>query len=306
LERRNEPLSPRRRSALGSKPTKTLKSVLAAVAERGPLMSRDFEDLRGRARAWWNRKPARVALDWLFYTGYLMVDRRVNFQCMYDLTERVLPRAANGSKGDLRDWTRWAVSRGVECLGIGTARHIADYYRLSASATKVAIQGLIEDQAIVAVEVEGWKDIAFVRTEDLKLIDEIDAGAHHPTTTALLSPFDNLIWCRQRVEQLFQFSYRSEMYTPIKRQDRVHGYYVMPILHRGELIGRLDPKINRTEGTLIIRSLSFEKGVSVTSSLLGSLKRALREFAQFHGCKRVRCERRVSARYRELLSLRLR
>ncbi|HIE25739.1 TPA: winged helix-turn-helix domain-containing protein [Candidatus Poribacteria bacterium] len=289
LARRDCPLRDGKLKALGEDPQGTLDAVLAQVSERGPLASRDFEDTRNKRGSWWNRKPARVGLEVLFRQGYLMVDRRVNFQCYYDLAERVLPASSDAPSKTVENWQRWATLRGVTCLGVATAEHVSDYYRQRKPAAQAMLEALAAEGAVVPVDVEGWKETAYLSTADLPLVEAIETGAHQPKLTTFLSPFDNLTWNRRRLRDLFGFDYRIEMYTPAPK--RRYGYYVMPILHRGQLVGRLDPKADRQTGTMIVRSIYLEPGKTLTGDLLAGVARALHEFMVFHNNRTLIIER---------------
>ena len=288
LARRESPFHGYTEQRLGDDPQGTLHAVLAEVHERGPLASRDFEDPRGERGTWWDWKPAKTALEVLFRRGYLAIDRRESFQRYYDLAERVLPDVP-APQCTLADYQRWATLRSVSCLGVATASQISDYYRQKKKATQAIAQALAVEDALVPAEVEGWKDNAYLLPADLELIDEIRAGVHQPDVTTFLSPFDNLIWDRQRVEDLFGFHYRVEMYTPAAK--RRYGYYVLPILHRGRLVGRLDPKADRRAGTLIVRAIYLEPGQAITGELVAGVAGALREFMAFHESANLQIER---------------
>jgi len=273
---------------LGDDPQAVLDAVLAEVRQRGPLASRDFEDPREQRGTWWDWKPAKTALEVLFHGGYLMVDRREGFQRYYDLAERVLPASASPSRHNLDDYRRWATLRTVSCMGVATAPPVSDYYRQKKPATRTRLGALAAEGALVPVEVEGWTETAYLDPADLPLVQEIETGAYQPTLTTFLSPFDNLTWDRQRLRDLFGFDYRIEMYTPAAQ--RQYGYYVLPILHRGRLVGRLDPKADRKAKTLIIRAIYLEPGQAITEELVESVAGALHEFMAFHGSERLRIE----------------
>jgi uncharacterized protein YcaQ len=279
---------------LGDDPQGVLDAVLAEVRQRGPLASRDFEDPRAQRGTWWDWKPAKTALEVLFHGGYLMVDRREGFQRYYDLAERVLPTSAHPPQHTLDDYHRWATLRSVSCMGVATAPQVSDYYRQKKPATRARVKALAAEGALLPVEVEGWKETAYLHPADLPLVDEIEAGVYQPTLTTFLSPFDNLTWDRQRLSDLFGFDYRIEMYTAAAQ--RQYGYYVLPILHCGRLVGRLDPKADRKAGTLIIRAIYLEPGQSITDDLVAGIAGALREFMAFHRSKRLLIERPVDDR----------
>lgn len=298
LARRESPFQGYTEQRLGDDPQSTLHAVLAEVRERGPLASRDFEDPRKERGTWWDWKPAKTALEVLFNRGYLAVDRRESFQRYYDLAERVLPDIPTPQR-TLADYQRWATLRSVSCLGVATANQISDYYRQKKTATRATVQTLAAEGVLLPVEVEGWKDSAYLVPADLELIDEIQAGAHESDLTTFLSPFDNLIWERKRVEDLFGFHYRVEMYTPAAK--RRYGYYVLPILHRGRLVGRLDPKADRKTKTLIVRAIFLEPGQPIGDDLLAGIADALREFMAFHNCETLCIEKSEPENLRELL-----
>lgn len=282
--RRGQP--PDRTGRLGDDPQRTLDEVLAAVAARGPLASKDFADPRGRRGAWWDWKPAKVALEVLFAEGALLVQRRERFQRLYDLAERVLPESAQPPELTLGEAQRQMLLQGVRHLGVATLRHARDYYRLDQPAAAAALKALLAEEALVPVEVESWPKPAYLDPADVALVGEIEAGRRPATLTTLLAPFDNLLWHRPRLRELFGFDYRLEAYAPAAR-GRKYGYYVMPILHRGRLIGRLDPKADRASGTLIVQAIYLEPGEVLTDELRAGLARALGEFAAFNGCARI-------------------
>jgi uncharacterized protein YcaQ len=289
LARRERPLHAWVQKRLGDDPEGVLERVLAEVRERGPLSSRDFEDPRHQRGTWWDWKPAKTALEILFSWGTLLVDRRVNFQRYYDLAERVLPENADAPVYALDDWRRWATLRSVACLGVATAVQVSDYYRQGKRDARTTIDNLVAEGCLMRAHVEGWQDTAYLDPADLSLIERLEAGAHRPTLTTFLSPFDNLIWDRQRVRDLFEFDYRAEMYQPVDK--RQYGYYVLPILHRGHLVGRLDPKADRQSKTLVVRAIYLEPGSELTDDLVVGIAGALREFMAFHDSEGLVIER---------------
>lgn len=274
--------------------------VRAVVRERGPTSSKDLDsEVRGPG-GWWNWKPTKVALEYLFDLGELMISHRVNFQRYYDLTERVL--AGRGMKLDktIADYQRWAVERGLRHQGIATANQVADYHRLHKRVAAAALKDMLGAGEALPVAVEGWQDAAYIHRDDLETLDEIQKGLHEPQLTLFLSPFDNLFWDRERDQALWDFHYRIEVYTP--KSKRVYGYYVMPILHGCELVGRIDPKVDRLRKRLIFNALYLEKGAKQTAALSLGLIKAIEEFMVFHSCdsfELVNCQhKRLSGRLR--------
>ena len=259
-----------------------IEKVLQTIRQRGAQSSKDFESRRQGEGGWWNWKPTKVALEYLLDRGELMVSHRVKFQRYYDLPERVLARHSFTLDKTIDDFKRWTIERGLRHIGIATANQVADYYRQykrDAARILAELQGAGE---ALPVEVEGWKDRAFIHRDDLPLLEQIKAGEHEPGLTVFLSPFDNLFWDRDRDQALWDFYYRIEVYTP--KAKRVHGYYVMPILHGCELIGRIDPKVDRKRKRLTFNNLHLERGVKLNGALNRGLIAAIREFMAFHGC----------------------
>ncbi|MCY3978750.1 MAG: winged helix DNA-binding domain-containing protein [Chloroflexi bacterium] len=259
-----------------------IENVLETIRQRGPMSSKDFESERQGEGGWWNWKPTKVALEYLLDYGELMVSHRVKFQRYYDLPERVLARHEFTLDKSIEDFRRWTIERGLRHIGIGTSNHIADYYRQYKRDAAAILGDMRNAGTALPVEVEGWKDAAYIHRDDLALLEAIQAGEHEPQMTLFLSPFDNLFWDRHRDETLWDFFYRIEVYTP--KAKRVYGYYVMPILHGCELIGRIDPKVDRKKKRLIFNNLHLERGVKLNGALNRGLIRAIEEFMAFHGC----------------------
>jgi uncharacterized protein YcaQ len=219
--------------------------IVAAVAELGPSTAGQIENHLAAAPrrakgAWWNRSDTKWVAEALFAAGRLTTATRVGFARHYDLTERVLPAdvLAREVAGD--DAVRELTLRAATALGVATEADIRDYFRLAAGQAKPAIAKLVADGELKRVEVEGWSAPAYLRAG--QSIPRRDRG------TALLCPFDPLIFFRPRVERLFGFHYRIEIYTPAAQ--RRYGYYVWPFLLDGELVGRVDLKADRSADML--------------------------------------------------------
>ena len=280
---------------LGDDMPEIVARVREVVRERGPTSSKDLQSERRGPGGWWNWKPTKVALEYLFDLGELMVSHRVNFQRYYDLTERVLAGRGMTLDKTFADYQRWAVERGLRHQGIATANQVADYHRLYKRAAADALQDMLGAGEAIPVAVDGWKDAAYIHRDDLETLDEIQKGLHEPQMTLFLSPFDNLFWDRDRDLALWDFNYRIEVYTP--KSKRIYGYYVMPILHGCELVGRIDPKVDRKRKRLIFNALHLEKGAKQTAALSQGLIKAIEEFMAFHDCDSFQL---VNCRYKRL------
>jgi uncharacterized protein YcaQ len=267
------------------------ETVMAAIRERGSLPSRAFERPEGprpAAWSWWGGKPAKKALDYLWTCGDLSVlKREAGFQRVYELTERLHPGFHLEELPPEEEQRRHFIARALAAMGVATARWAADYFR-TGGRTHVALRDA--EAELVALESEGLAvpvalanstERAWIDPALLPLLAEIREGATGATRTTLLSPFDNLIWYRPRTRTLFDFDYRLECYTPAP--NRRYGYYTLPILHRGRLVGRLDPSYDRKRRLLTVKALHAEPEVAVTSELSKDLAASLRDYCALLG-----------------------
>lgn len=252
------------------KNAKLADDVVAAVAELGPSTAGQIEahlesEPRGRKGPWWDRSDTKWVAEALWASGVLTTATRVGFARHYDLTERVLPPDVVGRVVDDDEAVRELALRGATALGVATEADIRDYFRLSPKQSKPAVARLLAEGELEAVEVEGWKAPAYVRP--VQTVPRVDRG------TALLCPFDPLIFFRPRVERLFDFHYRIEIYVP--QPKRQFGYYVWPFLLDGQLVGRVDLKAERTQDALNVVGAFAEAGQDerrVAEALAGELR----------------------------------
>ena len=268
----------------------TLDRVLARIREQGPAASRHFERPDGPRPApwtWYGGKPDREALDLLWSRGDLMVLRREGFQRIYDLTERVLPGAFSDEAPPEAERRRHFVQHALSALGVATPGSVADYFRSGArahvaAATAAAELAALEAEGLaVRIAVDGWSEPTWLDPSLLPRLDSLRAGRGRPTLTTLLSPFDNLIWHRGRTQALFGFHHWHECYTPAAK--RRYGYYNLPILHRGQLVGRLDPSYDRRARVLTVKAIHLEPGVRPSEALAGAIAGALADLVTFLG-----------------------
>jgi uncharacterized protein YcaQ len=244
--------------------------IVAAVAELGPSTAGQIEahlaaEPRGPRGSWWgSRSDTKWVAEALFASGVLTTATRVGFARHYDLVERVLPAGVLAREVDDDDAVRELTLRATTALGVGTEADIRDYFRLSAQQVKPAIADLVADGLIERVDVDGWSAPAYLRTG--QTVPRLDRG------TALLCPFDPLIFFRPRVERLFGFHYRIEIYTPAPK--RQYGYYVWPLLLDGRLVARVDLKADRAADALRVVGAFGEPDTSrsaVAAALTGEL-----------------------------------
>ncbi|MGE2727870.1 winged helix-turn-helix domain-containing protein [Mycolicibacterium vaccae] len=247
---------------------KLAEDIVAAVSTLGPSTAGQIEayleaEPRGRKGPWWDRSDTKWVAEALWSAGVLTTATRVGFARHYDLTERVLPADVLHRQVDEADAVRELVLRAATALGVATEADLRDYFRLAARQVKPAIADLVAAGELEPVQVDGWAAPAYLRVG--QAIPRRDRG------TALLCPFDPLIFFRPRVERLFGFVYRLEIYTPAPK--RQFGYYVWPFLLDGELVGRVDLK--RTDTALHVVGAHTEDGVDkprVAAALAGELR----------------------------------
>ena len=262
-----------------------IEQLIAHIQENGPVRSADFEHPRKGTSGWWEWKPHKRHLEGLFTSGKVMVIERRNFQRVYDLTHRVMPHW-DDERDQLSREAAEAImlENSARSLGIFRSQWLADYYRLRQPALKPLLEMWLQEQRIIPVMVETLGEM-WLHEELLPLLPQALEGKLQATHSTVLSPFDPVVWDRKRAEQLFGFSYRLECYTPAPK--RQYGYFVLPLLHKGQLVGRMDAKMHRKTGTLEIIALYLEEGVRVTAALEKGLTLAISEFARWQGAHDV-------------------
>ncbi|MBL8696901.1 MAG: YcaQ family DNA glycosylase [Alphaproteobacteria bacterium] len=262
----------RRRRAL-------IESVRAQVAARGPLSASEVDAGRRGEGGWWGWSEAKLALEWLFWTGEITTHSRrgAGFERVYDLTERTLPPAVLAAPvPDRAEAQRRLLARAARAHGIATATDLADYFRLPPADVKARVAELVELGELRPAAVEGWRATAYLH-RDARVPRRVEARA-------LLAPFDPLVWERDRTERLFGFRYRIEIYTPAPR--RVHGYYVLPFLRGDRLVARVDLKADRAAGCLRVPG-AFAEPDQATAENAAALGEELSAMARWLGLERV-------------------
>ncbi|CAN5500675.1 winged helix-turn-helix domain-containing protein [soil metagenome] len=251
-------------------------AILDRIRSDGPLTAAEFEEGKSRS-GWWEWSHTKHALEWLFWAGLITTaTRRGSFARVYDLPERVLPRVIlDLPTPDEASAQRALVERSARALGVATAADLRDYFRLKPHEGDHAIASLAEDGLLVPVKVRGWSQKAWMH-RDAKLPRRIRG-------TALLAPFDPLIWERGRAERLFGFHYRIEIYVP--QHLRTHGYYVLPFLLNEALVARVDLKADRQAGLLRAHRVTFE--LQAPADALERLTNELERMANWLGLESV-------------------
>jgi uncharacterized protein YcaQ len=262
--------------------------LLAHIRENGAVKSADFvrpEKNRGSG-GWWGWKDEKRWLEAWFALGELMIARRENFQRVYDLRERVLAQArVDGAAHGAIDATDEFVLGAVRALGVAQARWIADYFRSGRRHKDADLDKYVTGGDLVRVAVGDWDMPAYVHREHLPLLKRAQRSALRATHTTLLSPFDPVVWDRARASALFGFDYTLECYTPGHK--RRYGYFVLPVLQRGRLIGRLDAKAHRGDGMFEVKALYLEPSAKIDDALVADVAQAIQACANWHATPRV-------------------
>jgi uncharacterized protein YcaQ len=284
-----------------------LRAVEDAIRATGPMGSADFEHRRatGRSGGWWDWKPATHALDYLWMSGRTLVHSRSNFQKRFDLAERLMPEALAREPLSPAAFRRWHLRQSLHAMGAASEADLRLYLtfpRVAAGERRRALRAALDAGEVVEVEVEGERGRWLALEADRPALAAAGRRRRPAAGTTLLSPFDSFLWHRDRVRRLFGFDYTLEVYTPGHR--RVHGYYSLPILHDGQLIGRLDPKTHRADKRLEVKAVHFErwfaKGLPPPAASWGTVDRdralaglgdALRSLAAFVGADEVSLRR---------------
>ena len=276
------------RQQIGEHPDALLDEVRQRVTCEGALRSQDFEDPRGkRGAGWWDWKPHKAALEYLFHTGELAVARREGFEKVFDLAERIFPQQAALPEPSRDEHVAWACSTALDRLGVATAREVSQFWSAVEPSEALAwCEGAVRAGRLANVLAPGLgagKAVPAYASADWRA--RLGRMAELPRTTRLLSPFDPVLRDRARTQRYFGFDYRFEAFTPAPK--RQYGYYVLPVLEGERLVGRIDPKHHRDRGALEVRKVFWEPGVRPTRARLKGLADALALLAAAIGATSV-------------------
>ena len=253
-----------------------IQEVLKEIERRGPVTGGDFATGPRGAPGWWEWSDGKRALEWLFWSGFITTKTRRGFERVYDLTERALPdRIVNLPTPEEAEAQRELIRIAARALGVATAADLRDYFRLPLEASRARIAELVEAGDLTPVAVAGWDRPAFL-APDARRPRRVEGQA-------LLSPFDNLIWTRDRTERLFGVRVRLEIYVPAEK--RLHGYYVLPFLEDEAITARVDLKSDRKSGALLVQSAWREPDTTLDTP--ARLAAELTRMATWLGLERV-------------------
>ncbi|MBM9489490.1 YcaQ family DNA glycosylase [Pseudomonas sp. ICBG1301] len=270
----------------------TIQRVLRTVEQRGALGAGSLSTREERAGPWWDWSEEKHALEWLFAAGLVTVAGRRGFERLYDLPERVIPSEMLRASVDEAQAQRSLLLHSATALGVATEKDLRDYFRLDPADSRKRLAELVEEGQLLNCRIQGWKAAAYCLPEP-KVPRKVAASA-------LLSPFDSLIWERSRTERLFDFRYRLEIYTP--QDKRVYGYYVLPFLHHERIAARVDLRAERANGQLAVHAVHEEEpGLDEQGMLALALN--LRQMADWLGLEQVQlnCQRPSADRLRRAM-----
>ncbi|MBN1286028.1 MAG: YcaQ family DNA glycosylase [Anaerolineae bacterium] len=279
------------------------EQVMARIRQEGAARTSDFDNPDRKGGTWWDWKPAKHALEIGYNCGDLMIADRVNFQRVYDLKERVLPGWVDTSEPTPAETRRHLLERAFLAMGIGEAGHAADYAYMKRGEAKPHLEALLAEGVAVSVPAElfdGQTRDLIVHRDNLPRLEQAAAGEIDAARTTFLSPFDSLFWARKRDEAFWGFRQALEAYKPAGQRE--WGYYCLPILHRGRLVGRFDPKLERKTGTLRLKALYLEPGIEPDEALTADVAGAMRDFMAFHEAGDLVVERSEPATFGERLT----
>lgn len=260
--------------------------VIDRIKAEGELQSKDFEFKRSANANWYEWKPAKRALEQLFMEGKVMVAKRKGFQKVYDLTERVLPSTVDISFPIQKEIAEHLIMKNIRAYGLVQEKEITYLQsNLKESVSKV-LKRLLKEGELVEAKIEGIQDALFYTTvQQLKILNKIKSS----DSLHLLSPFDNAVIQRKRLQTIFDFDYQIECYVPEAK--RKFGYFTLPVLYQDKFVARLDPKADRATKTFYIRSIHFEKGFKPDAKFNYIFAEKLKKFSEFNGCTKIVIEK---------------
>jgi len=261
--------------------------VLDEIRTRGPIGVSELGSGGKRREGWWGWSHGKIALEWLFWTGAITTHSRRRFERVYDLTERALPASVIAQPTPTTEEAQRELLRiSMRAMGVATERDLRDYFRLPTADAKARIAELVEAGDFRPVTVEGWKQPTY--------LDPSAKTVRRADRSVLLSPFDSLIWERDRTERLFGFRYRIEIYTPQRRRE--HGYYVLPFLLGDRLVARVDLKSDRASSTLRVLGAHLETHID-RNEVTEPLRAELASLGRWLGLERVALSRKRAVRH---------
>ncbi len=271
---------------------KLMNSILMRIADEGPLMAKDF-DSNGENNGYWTTKPSKQALSNLFMQGDLMIASRNKFHKVYDLTQRVLPEDCNTNLPSEEEYLRYLINGYLKANGLGQANEIAYLLKNTKAPVTRMLQEMHSYGELIQISVED--NLYYALSDSLETISKPLAR----NKLAILSPFDNFLIQRKRMQTLFNFDYQIECYVPEAK--RKFGYFSLPILWNGKLVARMDCKAERKIGLLHLKHLALEADFDCTEIFICALMKELQAFMQFNNCTQIKLHKSTPANFKQVL-----
>lgn len=275
-----------------------IASILNHIETNGPVRSADFDSKGKKSNGWWDWKEEKIALENLWSHGDLMVAYRQGFQRYYDLTHKVYPEYSENILTE-KQAIREKILASIKFLGAARQKWVADFYRLPKRDVAAIIPKLVSSNEIISIPCVDWNEDILIHPDNLCIYEDVLAGQQIATRTSFLSPFDPVVWDRQRTLELFDFEYSIECYLPPAK--RKFGYFSLPILYRDKLVGRMDAKAHRPKHEFEVRNLHFEAGFQIESHFLSEFAQALTSCANWHKAPKILFSENISDKTRQLV-----
>ena len=293
----NYPWGNKRLIAMENKYKHTIQKVYERIEKEGPLKSSDFKSAKGKKQnGWWEWKPAKNALEILYWKGKLMVVCRENFHKVYDLSSRVLPENMDLEVPSEKMTADFFAEKALGNLGIAELKDIYDYIRaVPREIIKISIDQMLKRGKVVELKIPGIPKAYYSLTE---MIDE-NTKVHSTDKLKIINPFDNFVINRNRLKTWFDFEYQLECYLPGEK--RIFGYFALPLFYQNKFRGRMDCKVFRNKKTLMIRQLSFENNFKPGQGFINAFKLELKNFADFNNCKNIEIDSVKPLKYKKAI-----
>ncbi|MBI9046183.1 MAG: YcaQ family DNA glycosylase [Anaerolineaceae bacterium] len=263
-----------------------VQEMIQTIKQNGPVMAKDFKRKDGKKSLWWDRKIEKITLEHLYNAGQVMIASRKNFHRVYDLRENILNNWQDQSTPPKNIVYQNLVEKAIQSMGIARRVWVPDYFRTPKKETFSAIDQLLQEGKLISIDIQGWESAGLIHHSKTNLLEQAQTGQLLPTLSTLLSPFDPLIWDRKRTREIFDFEFSLECYLP--KAKRKYGYFNLPILHNGNIIGRLDPKAHRKEGIMEIKAIHMRQDIKLNDQIALEIALLLKRFAAWHNSYEIK------------------
>ena len=282
---------------------KLVREVLKRVKADGASRPADFRTEKRAPGSWWNWDHSKIALEYLYDTGELAISNRVNFQRIYDARDRVIPSWVDTNEPTEHEALSHLLETSMKAHGVCAPVQVGDYFHMKRTLSKPIVESLISDGVFVPIKAklaDRQEHELLVHRDNLHLLERAADGDLKPRRTTFLNPFDSLFWAKGRDMSFWKFEQVLECYK--REPDRIWGYFCLPILDRDRLVGRFDPKLERSTGVLRLKKLHLEPGVRPSNRLASSVARSMRDFMRFHDATDLVIEHSAPSSFGEMVN----